>query len=87
MQGIMHQMGIQMASRARSDLISRYTLRLNPFGIIFRFKIAFDDGNFNDSRRRFIVASSSAVLPEPGEDIKLITSTLWASKCARLCSA
>jgi len=42
----MHQMSIQMASRTCSDLISRYTLRLNPFGIIFRFKIAFDDGDF-----------------------------------------
>ena len=46
MQGIMHQMSIQMASRTRSDLISGDTLRLNPFGVIFRFQIAFDDGDF-----------------------------------------
>ena len=81
MQGIMNQMGIQMASRARRDLISGHALRLNPFGVIFRFQIAFTmTAIFNEPRRRFIVASSSAVLPEPGEDIKLITNTFWASK-------
>ena len=34
-----------------------------------------------------IVASSNAVLPAPGEDIRLIASTLWRLKCSRLCNA
>jgi len=48
----------------------RYTLRLNAFGVIFRFKIAFDDGDFLNESRQAFMSSSSAVLPEPGEDIK-----------------
>ena len=34
-----------------------------------------------------IVASSSAVLPAPGDDIRFIASTPWPSKCSRLCAA
>src|SRR5271165_3923719 len=41
----------------------------------------------NSSLTAAIVASSSAVLPEPGEDIRLSASTPYPSKCARLCAA
>jgi len=34
-----------------------------------------------------MVASSRAVLPEPGEDIRLTASTPCRSKCSRLCAA
>ena len=37
-------------------------------------------------RARAAVASSSAVLPEPGEPIRLIASTPCSRKCSRLCA-
>ena len=38
------------------------------------------------SRSATIVASSKAVLPAPGEDMRLIASTPCSSKCSRLCA-
>ena len=36
---------------------------------------------------RFMVATSSAVLPAPGDDMKLRATTPWPSKWSRLCAA
>src|SRR3989344_7469355 len=41
----------------------------------------------NSSLSASIVASSSSVFPDPGEDIRLSASTPWRSKCSRLCAA
>ncbi len=86
-QRVVDHLRVEVTGVAGRDLHGRHATGANPRRVVLRGEVAFDHARASNSPcSALIVASSSEVLPEPGDDIRFSASTPCgrsARGCAR----